>query len=135
VSPRGDRPAGDRPEEERVDSVMRDVLGEPAMRGGIVLGRLVRSWEAVVGAKLALETAPWALQEGGLVVAASSPAWAAQVQFLAAEVRRRANLELGGEPVRSVRVIVRPEASKPLQRNQSDVSARGANLRPEDPAR
>lgn len=130
MSPRGDRASGEPSGGDRVDSVIRDVLGEPAMRGGVFLGRLVRSWERVVGPKLALETSPWALRDGGLVVAASSPAWAAQVRFLSSEVRRRANLELGGEPVRSVRVIVRPMGSKPLRRNRSDMSPGDANLGP-----
>ena len=117
MSGRGERePEGPTrsPREERVDSVIRDVLSEPRLRGGVVLGRLVRSWERVVGPKLALETAPSALRSGELVVAASSGAWAAQVRFLAEELRRRANEELGHEGVTTVRVIVRPEAGSGL---------------------
>lgn len=98
--------------EERVDSVVRDVLGEPVMRGGVTLGRLVRSWERVVGPALARETAPVSLSGGDLVVAASGPAWAAQARFLTAEIRRLANEELGEERIRSVRVVVRPEAGR-----------------------
>jgi predicted nucleic acid-binding Zn ribbon protein len=134
MSPPGDRAPRDDQGEERVDSVIRDVLGEPAIRRGIPLGRLVRSWERVMGPKLASETAPWALEEGALVVAVSSPAWAAQVRFLAAEVRRKVNQELGDELVHSIRVIVRPETSKPLRRNRSDVSPGDANLRSEGPS-
>jgi hypothetical protein len=133
VSARGEDPGPRGP--ERVDSVIREVLDEPALRGGLALGRLVRSWDRVVGSRLAMETAPWALEGPGLVVAASSPAWAAQVQFLAPEVRRRANEELGAERVGSVRVIVRPQASKPLRRKGSDMSVGDAKLRPEDPSR
>jgi predicted nucleic acid-binding Zn ribbon protein len=141
VSPPGDRaagPPGDERGPDRVDSVIRDVFGEPGMRRGILLGRLVRSWEQVMGPRLALETAPWAFEGGELVVAASSPAWAAQVRFLASEVRHNANRELAGERVRSVRVIVRPESlkpSKPLRRNRSDVSPGDDNLRSEGPSR
>jgi hypothetical protein len=133
MSPPGDRAPGDDRGEERVDSVIRDVLGEPAMRRGIALGRLVRSWERVMGPKLASETAPWALEAGALVVAVSSPAWAAQVRFLAPEVRRKVNQELGGEVVHAIRVIVRPETSKPLRRNRSDMPPGDANLRSEGP--
>ncbi|MGH2675027.1 MAG: DUF721 domain-containing protein [Actinomycetota bacterium] len=121
------------PHEERVDSVIRDVLDEPTMQGGMVLGRLVRSWERVVGSALALETAPWSLRGGVLVVAASTPAWAAQVRFLAADLRLRANEELGRERVRSVRVMVRPEVgrnpSEPVRRNDSGMSPGDAKLR------
>jgi hypothetical protein len=95
---------------DRIDSVIRDVLAGPRLRAGLSLGRLVRSWDRVVGPDLARETAPWELARGALVVAASSPAWAAQVRFLTADIRRRANQELGHEQIVSVRVIVRPEA-------------------------
>lgn len=114
MSGRGDR--ADRPErpprEERVDSIIKDVLGGPGMRSGVVLGRLVRSWDRVVGPALARETAPIALSGAQLVVGASSPAWAAQARFLVSEIARLANRELGREAVRSVRVVVRPEARR-----------------------
>ena len=114
MSGRGDADRPDRPlrsaREERVDSVMKDVLAGPGMRSGIALGRLIRSWERVVGPALARETAPVSLSGGGLVVAASSPAWAVQARFLVAEIARSANRELGRDDVRSVRVVVRPEA-------------------------
>lgn len=100
------------PRDERVDSVIRDVLGSSGMRSGVALGRLVRSWEDVVGPGLARETAPVALARGELVVAASSPAWAAQARFLVAEIGRLADRELGEHLVRSVRVVVRPEAGR-----------------------
>ncbi len=59
-----------------------------------------------MGAQLARETAPARLDDGGLVVAASSPAWAAQVRFLKREIQRRANEALGTEEIRSVHVVV-----------------------------
>jgi predicted nucleic acid-binding Zn ribbon protein len=106
----------DRPErpvrDERVDRVLRDVLGGPGMRSGVALGRLVRSWGRVVGTDLARQTAPVGLSGGQLVVAATSPAWAAQARFLVAEIARQANHELGGEAVRTVRVVVRPETRR-----------------------
>lgn len=130
VSGPGDRAS---PGEERVDSVIRDVLGGPRMRGGVTLGRLVRSWDRVVGPALARETAPVALSKGELVVGASGPAWAAQARFLTDEIRRRANQELGDEGVGSVRVVVRPgagrEASEPLRRKGSGMSPGDEKLR------
>jgi len=135
VSGRGERGGAERrrpAHEERVGSVIRNVLNEPALRRGIVLGRLVRSWERVVGPRLAEETTPWELGSGELVVAASTPGWAAQLRFLAADLRRRANEELGADRVSSVRVIVRPAAgskgSEPLRRNDSGMSSGDAKL-------
>jgi predicted nucleic acid-binding Zn ribbon protein len=109
--------------------VLREALGHPSLRGGVSLGRLVRGWEAVVGRHLAGATVPRGLEDGVLVVAAATPAWAAQVRFLSPEMCRRANEVLGSEEVRSVRVVVRPEASKPLPRNRFG----GAPTGPEPP--
>jgi hypothetical protein len=57
-----------------------------------------------MGHPLAQVTSPARFDEGVLVVRAQSAAWGAQVQFLAAEVRARANATLGREAVRQVRV-------------------------------
>jgi predicted nucleic acid-binding Zn ribbon protein len=103
--------------QEEVGAVLRDVLSQPRMRLGVALGRLVRAWAEVVGPDLARETRPWALERGVLVVAASTAAWGAQVRFLGEDIRRRANDMLAGEPVRSVRVMVRHEIRKPLGGN------------------
>jgi predicted nucleic acid-binding Zn ribbon protein len=70
------------------------------------LGRLARSWDAVVGSRLARESAPVRLGNGVLVVRASSAAWAAQLRFLAREVAEQVNRVLAGEPVREVKVVV-----------------------------
>jgi predicted nucleic acid-binding Zn ribbon protein len=114
---------------EGLGSVLREVLGQGPLRRGVALGRLVRGWEEVVGPELASETGPRGLDDGVLVVAASTPGWAVQVRFLAPEVCRRANRALGSGVVRSVRVVVRPEASKTLRHNRS----RGVRTGPERP--
>jgi hypothetical protein len=76
------------------------------MRSGMALGRLARSWDQVVGERLAGRSAPVSLEKGGLVVSAASSSWAAQVTFLSREIVRRANDILGFEEVHSVRVLV-----------------------------
>lgn len=112
---RGDRDRPDAPP-RGVGEVIRQLLSERPLRGGVTLGRLVRGWEGIVGAQLARETAPARLDDGVLVVAASSPAWAAQVRFLTQEIRRRANDALGAEEIRSVRVVVGEVGSKASRR-------------------
>ena len=107
-------PRPDSGEPERpVGSLLRSILDQPRMRRGLALGRLLRSWEDVVGPELARETRPLALDEGGLLVGATSAAWATQVRFLAEEIRRRSLPIVGQAGVRSVRVIVRTEDAKP----------------------
>lgn len=86
--------------------VIGGLLRDRTMRRGLALGRLARAWESVVGAALAGETSPVALDDRGLVVAASSGAWAAQVRFLSREVAKRASEVLGGQEIASVRVVV-----------------------------
>jgi hypothetical protein len=102
-----------------IGAVLRQALSQPRMRRGLSVGKLVRSWDEVMGPRLARETAPVALDGGALVVAASTAAWAVQVRFLARDVARRANETLGAEEVTTVRVTVSPEAPKSLRRNGS----------------
>ncbi|MDQ3990881.1 MAG: DUF721 domain-containing protein, partial [Actinomycetota bacterium] len=97
-----------------VGSVIRGLLGRGAMRQGVLIGRLGGRWTDVVGERLARETRPAALRDGGLTVEASTAAWAAQVRFLAEEIRRGANSVLGAEEVREVRVTVGGARQKPL---------------------
>jgi predicted nucleic acid-binding Zn ribbon protein len=114
-----DRRSGSLGRAEGLGSILREALGQGPLLRGVSLGRLVRGWEGVVGPQLAAQTAPRALDGGVLVVAASTPAWAAQVRFLGAEVSRRANDALGRDTVRQVRVVIRPESPKRLGRNAS----------------
>lgn len=100
MSSRGDQPSG-------IGSVIRGLLAGPGLRRGVSLGRLARAWGDVAGEPLASETEPLALDEAGLVVGASSPAWGAQVRFLAEDIRRRASETLDGKDVGPVRVVVR----------------------------
>jgi predicted nucleic acid-binding Zn ribbon protein len=101
-----DRRAGRSEELQRVGGVLREAMDTDRFRRGLALGRLARSWADVVGSRLAQETAPFSLEQGGLVVSVSTAAWGAQVRFLAHEIRRRANEVLGGEEVRTVRIAV-----------------------------
>jgi predicted nucleic acid-binding Zn ribbon protein len=100
-------------EVQPIGSVLDTLAGGSPLAAGLVLGELGRRWGEVVGDRLAGECSPAALTDGLLLVAASSAAWAAQVKFLAAEVRDRANQVLGGAGVREVRVTVREGAGTP----------------------
>ncbi len=102
-----------------IGDVLREILGDRSMRKGVALGRLARSWARVVGDPLAGVSLPRALEDGSLVVVVETPAWAAQLSFLAEEVRAKANALLGQEDVTSVRVVVSPDVRKALRRNAS----------------
>jgi hypothetical protein len=107
-----------RPDEERgnpqpLGEVLRGFLGTESMRVGMALGRLARSWNSVVGDRLAPETSPRALDRGRLVVSASTAAWAVQAAFLKGDICRRANEVLGSKEVASVVVVVGRTPRKP----------------------
>lgn len=97
-------------EPAEVGEVLRGLLADRGMERGLRLGRVVTGWPEVVGERLAEETRPVALDEGGLLVAASGPGWAAQVRFLSEEIRTRTNRLLGGDVISSVRTVVRGAA-------------------------
>lgn len=99
------------PEEKRRDGagigeVVRDLLRGGVWRRGIALGRLARGWDSVVGERLAKVCRPLGLDDGKLLVGASSAAWAAQLGFLSNEVAKKANELLGVGQIKSVRVVV-----------------------------
>jgi predicted nucleic acid-binding Zn ribbon protein len=120
---------------EGIGGIVRHLLGERRMRKGVALGRLARAWPQVVGEELARQTTPRALDEGGLLVAASSAAWGSQVRFLAREIRRRANEALGSDEVRKVRVTVGGGSWKPLRHKGNEAAEEGTGGPGGDPPR
>ena len=66
--------------------------------------RVHSHWIDIAGEELARHVRPVRLAGGVLVVEAESPAWATQVQYLAAQLRDRANSVLGADEVRVVTV-------------------------------
>ena len=103
---RDERTMQDTPIGEVVDGLLR----ERTFARGLPIGRLASDWQAVVGPRLASESAPVSLDGGVLVVAASTGPWGA----LAREIANRANRSLGSELVRTVQIVVRPEPRKGL---------------------
>jgi predicted nucleic acid-binding Zn ribbon protein len=93
--------------ETSIGDIVDGLMRERVFARGVPIGQLAAEWAAVVGPRLASESAPVSLESGVLVVAASNGPWGAQVRFLAAEIRASANRTLGAEHVKRVRVVVR----------------------------
>jgi hypothetical protein len=121
----GKRGPGRSEEPQPLGAVLDALGGERRLAAGLLLGSLGKRWNDVVGERLAEESAPAALEGGTLLVKASSAAWAAQIKFLAREIREASNRLLEGgvgprtgagregrtvdePPIREVRVIVEP---------------------------
>jgi len=100
--------------ETPIGEVVDGLLRERIFARGAPIGRLASEWPSVVGPRLAAESVPLSLDGGVLVVSTSDGPWGAQVRFLAAEIRKKANASLGSEQVRRVQVVVRQEHPKRL---------------------
>ena len=107
-APGGRRPARLRSsdEPEPIATVLRRLAGDRPWAAGLALGALAASWSDVVGDRLAAECEPARLENGSLLIRATSGAWGAQVNFLGEAIRARANEVLGTDAVRDVRVVI-----------------------------
>ena len=100
--------------ETPIGEVVDGLLKERTFARGMPIGQLASGWADVVGPRLAAESAPLSLERGVLVVSATTGPWGAQVQFLADQIRVRADEALGGGSVAAVRVVVRSDPRKGL---------------------
>ena len=80
------------------------LLSSRGWRQRAAMGTVFGEWPRVVGPELAAHTKPQAFDDGELLVAADSTAWATQVRLLAPDLLRRLGAELGHGVVRRVRV-------------------------------
>lgn len=77
-------------------------LGAPPAR---VLSCVFANWTEIVGERVANHSHPVSIRDGTLVIAASDPAWASELRWLAPELLERL-AQVTGEPVAS-RIQVR----------------------------
>ncbi len=87
---------------------LKDVLRTEGHRLGIdaavETGAIFSRWRHIVGDGVAAHAGPTSLREGVLRVRADSPVWATEISYLAPEIQRRANEEVGRTVVQEVRV-------------------------------
>ncbi|HEY6789933.1 MAG TPA: DUF721 domain-containing protein [Trebonia sp.] len=97
------RPRRDDP--QPLTATVGALLSARGWRQRAAVGAVFGRWAEVVGPDLAAHTRPEAfLDDGELVIAADSAAWAAQVRLLAPELLRRLAAEVGAGTVCRVRV-------------------------------
>lgn len=83
---------------QTVRSLLRQWLTEEELRVYFACAQ----WERVVGAKLAERSEPLEFRNGVLLVRASSPVWAQELQFLKHEILRRLNALVGAPIVKDL---------------------------------
>lgn len=100
--PRPRRPRRDDPQPlgTAIQGLLNDQGWQAAAKVGSVFGR----WPEIVGAEMAAHTKPDRLDGGELVVIADSTAWATQVRWLARDLIRALNAELGSGTVATVKI-------------------------------
>ncbi|MCW2903187.1 MAG: hypothetical protein JWO67_5452 [Streptosporangiaceae bacterium] len=111
------RPARDRGrggDPRAFGSAIKDLLADRGWEQRAAVGGVFGNWAGIVGPELADHTKPERFEDGELVVAADSTAWATQLRLLASTLVRRLNEELGDGTVRKVKVT--GPASAPRRR-------------------
>lgn len=105
---------------QAIDRFLTDRGWETDAAIGGVLGR----WTEIVGAELAAHCQPESYQDGELVVIADSTAWATQLRYLAPQLVRALNTELGHGIVNAV-VVKGPAAPSWRKGRRSAPGSRG----------
>ncbi|MEU7878402.1 DUF721 domain-containing protein [Microbispora bryophytorum] len=83
---------------------IRDLLAARGWEQPVAVGGVFGRWAEIVGPELAAHTRPETFEDGEVVVAADSTAWATQVRLLASTLVKRLNEELGDGIVTRVKV-------------------------------
>jgi hypothetical protein len=92
-----------------IGRIVEALMAEEVFSRGMPVAELMAAWPAIVGPRIAAESAPISFEDGVLTLGVTTGPWGAQVRFLHEEIRRKADLALGGDKVRSVRIVVRPQ--------------------------
>jgi predicted nucleic acid-binding Zn ribbon protein len=72
------------------------------------VGIIWKRWDQIVGTTIAGHAEPSSLRDGLLRIRAESPAWAAELSYLAGEIKTRANELVGRDAITDVRVWTGP---------------------------
>lgn len=88
-----------------VGSVVDRMIAERGWEQPVAVGGAMARWAEIVGPDTAAHVRPESFDDGELVLACDSSAWATQMRLLAPTLVRRLNEELGDGTVRRVRVL------------------------------
>jgi predicted nucleic acid-binding Zn ribbon protein len=93
-----------RDDPQKLGAAVGGLLSSRGWRQRAAMGTVFGAWSRIVGPELAAHTKPESFDDGELLVAADSPAWATQVRLLAPDLLRRLGTELGHGVVGRIRV-------------------------------
>ncbi|MFE3452999.1 DUF721 domain-containing protein [Nonomuraea sp. NPDC059194] len=92
---------------------INDLLAARGWERSAAVGGVFGRWPEIVGTDLAAHTKPEHFEDGEVLIAADSTAWATQVRLLARTLIRRMNEELGEGTVKKVKVRGPQNAPRP----------------------
>lgn len=119
----------------RLGEVLPGVLRGAGLEPSSHIWQIVERWEEIVGSRVAQHASPAALRRGELVLAAPEATWRQELAFLASEIARQVNQELGAEVVRSVRLTANAlPATPPRSRRRSVAPPPSGDRSPTGPA-
>jgi predicted nucleic acid-binding Zn ribbon protein len=119
----GSRP--DARDPQGLEAVMRRVLGDLGWTEGMNSGRVLEEWDEIVGPSVAEHCTPVSLDEGVLVVSASSSAWATQMRMLTPRLISTIEEHVGAHVVSELRVTGPAAAERSWKRGRRTVTWRG----------
>ena len=90
-------------------------------------------WTEIVGDAIGAHAEPSSLREGVLKVRADSPAWAAELGYLASDIKTRANALIGRQSVLEVRVWTGPGRIRPGPKRDAEHSGATTGKPPKRP--
>jgi predicted nucleic acid-binding Zn ribbon protein len=90
-----------------------DLLADRGWERSAAVGGVFGRWADIVGTDVAAHTKPETFEDGEVLIAADSTAWATQVRLLARDIVRRLNEELGHGTVTKLKVRGPQNAPRP----------------------
>ncbi|GAA1723764.1 DUF721 domain-containing protein [Brachybacterium phenoliresistens] len=87
-----------------IELVLRRVLGDLGWDEGVRAGRVLEEWDTIVGEQVAQHCRPVSLDEGVLVVSASSSAWATQLRMISAQLITAIEEHVGAHVISELKV-------------------------------
>lgn len=106
-------------------NVMKRVLGDLGWTEGMNSGRVLEEWDEIVGEQVSAHCRPVSLDDGVLVVSASSSAWATQMRMISPQLISRIEEHVGAHVISELRVTGPAAAQRTWKKGRRTVTWRG----------
>lgn len=98
---------------------LRRLLKQMDKGGHLTTARIIEVWDSLVGPEIAGHTQIQGVRDGQLLVYVDSPVWANELQAMAGQLLERLQIELGENPIRSMRFTVTKSVSRARAEQES----------------